>query len=159
MSEIPLTQGKVVLVDDEDFEWLSQWKWLYHGQGYAARNTGKYPCQKTILMHRIIVNVPEDMETDHINHNKLDNRRENLRICTHAENSKNRSIQVNDQSGFKGIYWHKQNHKWVAQISVDGKCLYLGSFDSPKEAARFYDAAVLAYHGDFANPNFEVTYG
>ena len=86
MKEIPLTRGKFALVDDEDYEWLSQWKWYCSTTGYAVRG-----CKNRILyMHREIAKTKPGMLTDHINRNKLDNRKENLRFCSHRENMKNR---------------------------------------------------------------------
>jgi hypothetical protein len=154
MKEIQLTRDKIAIVDDDMFEELSKYKWYYHHTGYATRLS-----HPKIYMHRIVACSPEGMDTDHANGNKLDNRRENLRVCTCSENHRNRVAYHNNTSGYKGVYWRKQSHKWMAQINVNRKFLYLGLFDSPEEAARFYDLAALAYFGDFANTNFEVTYG
>ena len=98
--------------------------------------------------------TPNGMQTDHIDHNGLDNQRENLRICTVAENQRNRKADSDNASGFKGVCFSRKRHKWYAQITVDRKNMHLGSFDSPEEAARFYDLAALAYHGEFARTNF-----
>ena len=96
---------------------------------------------------------PDNMEVDHINGDKLDNRKENLRVCTHRENGKNQKISINNTSGYKGVF---ANHKnWQAVIGVDGKPIYLGTYPSPEKAAEAYDVAAKKYHGDFANLNFK----
>lgn len=152
MKEIKLTQGKVAIVDDADFEWLSQWKWHFHHSGYAAR-TGSRPVQRTIHMHREVNQTPDGLSTDHINGNKLDNRRENLRSCTRAENNRNIGKLANNKSGYKGVHWLKRGRRWQAQTTVAGKRVHLGVFDSAQEAAVAYDAFVLQEHGKFARPN------
>ena len=153
MKEIPLTQGKVTLVDDEDFEYLNQWKWYYDNCGYARRSI-HVPDQGAILMHRAIVQTPDDMETDHINGNKLDNQRTNLRICTMPQNRRNRRAYANNTSGFKGVVWNMSAKKWEAYIRMNIKRIYLGLFADPAEAARAYDKAATQYYGEFANLNF-----
>jgi len=149
-KKIPLTQGKFAIVDDEDYEWLSQWKWAYHptGTGYAIRFIQVAGKQKGVLMHRMILDVPHDMETDHINHNGLDNRRTNLRICSHAENMANKRKYKNNTSGYIGVYWDKERGQWRAQIQGHG--IHLGRFNDVKEAARAYDRAASELHGEFA---------
>jgi len=151
---IPLTQGKVTLVDDEDFEWLNQWKW-YHDKGYAARETasrGK-PQRKRIAMHRLIVDPPPGMETDHRNGDGLDNRRCNLRTCTHKQNSANSGKSASASSRYKGVSWHRQNRKWQSFIGVNGRRKYLGCFRSEEQAARAYNRAALILFGEFARLN------
>lgn len=156
MKEIQLTQDKMAIVDDEDFEWLSKYKWHYQNKGYAERNRsihlGKH---KTILMHREILQVPDGMESDHINGNRLDNRRANLRICTRGENGKNLRKHVDNTSGFKGVSWHKRAKKWIAQITINYKYVYLGLFDDKQVAACAYDKATCKLHREFACTNFQ----
>jgi len=155
MKEIPLTQSKIAIVDDDMFEELSKHKWYFEGR-YAARisslHLGK---QKLIRMHRTICSTPDGMETDHINGDKLDNRRENLRICTRAENSRNKRKRAHNTSGYKGVYWYKQDKKWEAQIEIEGKNIHLGYFEDLLNAARAYDAAAIKLHGSFARTNFQ----
>jgi len=156
-KQIPLTQGKFALVDDEDFEFLSQWKWLYH-KGYAVRNRfigifKKYKKVEHICMHRVIVNTPVGKETDHVNGDKLDNRKENLRICTREQNSRNRKLDIDSTSGFKGVFWMGERQKWRSGIRVNSKFLYLGYFKTALEAAKAYNIAARRYFGRFARLN------
>jgi len=135
VKQIPLTQGKFALVDDEDFEYLNQWKWCFlpsrSGSGYAIRNGGN----SHLMMHRVILNTPSGMETDHINHDKLDNRRSNLRICTKAENNQNRKPYKKNRKGkYKGVYWDEKHGKWRVFLTRNKKQKYLGMFESEEDA-------------------------
>lgn len=104
-------------------------------------------------MHRLLTNAPKGSQVDHINGDKLDNRKINLRVCTHSQNQINRGKQKNNTSGFKGVYPQKQSKKYRAKISVNGKEYHLGYFDCPIEAAKAYNAATLNYHEEFAKLN------
>ena len=157
MKEVGLTQNKVALVDDKDFEYLNQWKWHVlkdYLTYYAARNirlaNGK---QTSIRMHRVILNVPKGMVTDHIDHNGLNNQKANLRICDASENNMNRKSQRNSSSKFKGVFWHKRNKKWSAQLTFKGETNYLGFFNSEKDASLAYDKKAIELFGEFANLN------
>jgi len=157
-KEIKLTQGKVVLVDDEDFEYLNQWKWCVrkdHNTFYALRRGIKSEgilWRKTILMHRDIISTPKRKITDHINGNGLDNRKENLRICNHTESNRNRKLQKNNTSGYKGVHKIKFN-EYRAKIYINGKVKYLGTYNILEEAAKAYNEAALIHHGEFARLN------
>jgi hypothetical protein len=157
--EIPLTQGKVVIVDPEDYEWLSQYNWhavFMHGKWYASRVVCKDGKKCNEFMHRLLLNVPKGKQTDHKNNNGLDNRRSNIRECTCMENQHNQKPRTNLKSSqFKGVHWHKRDLKWVAGIKVNGKRKDLGEFDSEINAAVTHDLAAIKYFGEFANLNFK----
>lgn len=123
MKKIKLTQNKYALVDDLDFKWLNQWKWTY-GKGYAYRKKDS----KTTYMHRLINNTPEGFETDHINRNKLDNRRENLRTVTNSQNKLNTNLQKNNKSGYRGIWWESNRQKYKVQIRIHNRTIELGRY-------------------------------
>jgi hypothetical protein len=152
MKEIQLTQGKIAIIDDEDYEFLSQWKWCYYKTGYAIRSAYNKETKRrySILMHRVIMHTPDGMDTDHINHNTLDNRKSNLRICTHSQNQMNKHKQSNNTSGHTGVSWHKRNHQWQAQIKLNGKYISLGFHDDIDEAIDAYDMKARELFGEFA---------
>jgi len=140
MKTIELTQGKVALVDDEDFENLNQYKWRAHKVGnvfYAEGNTRRIKLQRTkIRMHREITNAPKGMDVDHIDGDGLNNCRSNLRAITHRQNLQNQHVKKS--SAFPGVCWHKAIGKWQAQIRINGKKKYLGLFNIEAEAYNAY---------------------
>ena len=156
-KEIILTQGKVAIVDDEDYDYLNQWKWFAsnrNGKFYVVRNITVSKNKKTIIyMHRIIMKPPLGMIVDHINHDTFDNRKINLRICTHAENMRNSKININNKSGYKGVSYQENRNNYRAQIKFNNKTINIGDFIDPIDAARAYNAAALKYHGEFAHLN------
>jgi len=161
MKTIPLTQGKFAIVDDDDFNWLNQWKW------YAAKDgLSWYVCRGrlSIKMHREILGLKkgDGKETDHKNGNGLDNRRCNLRICTRAENVRNMQKDNNCTSKYKGVHWQKgeirkgkqYKGKWASQIVYNYKHIYLGLFNNEIDAAFAYDKAAKELFGEFVYLNF-----
>jgi hypothetical protein len=160
MKEILLTQGQVALVDDQDFEWLLKYKWYAqwntdtcsYGAARSIRENGK---KKTVLMHRAIMNARPNQQVDHRNHNTLDNRRENLRLCTHGENQHNQRPQIGCSSKYKGVSWHKARNKWVVYIHLNDQQFHLGCFADEVEAAHVYDDAAHKMFGEFAFTNFQ----
>lgn len=155
MKSIPLSKGKFALVDDGDYDWLNQWKWSYMTVGYAVRFERTSLGKKAITMHALIMNTPPGMHTDHINGNKLFNLRSNLRVCTHAENQRNKRKYKNNTSGYKGVFLHRKSNKWIAKIVVNKLQIHLGYFTDATMAARAYDDADKKYNGEFAMLNFE----
>ena len=152
-----------VLYDAEDEDKINKHTW-YIKKEYKSSNiysAAAYFLGGTLRMHRLIMNTPKGMHTDHINGNPLDNRKENLRICTPAQNSRNRRKNKNNKSGFKGVKrccgsWYEGTIKWMASINFEGKRMHLGVYDIPEEAARAYDAKAIELHGEFAQTNFPI---
>jgi hypothetical protein len=155
MKEIPLTQGKVVIVDDDMYEYLSQWSWYWTGH-YAARGERSGRLQKLFLMHRVVLQAPEGTQVDHINMNKLDCRRVNLRLATRSQNNANRNMHRNNSCGFKGVSWSGNSLKnpYKAEIKIFGHKIYLGCFTTAEDAARAYDQKAKELFGEFARTNF-----
>lgn len=161
MKEIPLTQGKVALVDDEDYAIVLRWKWcLSRGQGglkYAIHSIRANGHLTTIPMHRVILRLYQGRVCDHINGDGLDNRKANLRLCTQQQNTYNQRARRVSATGYKGPYLHKGG-LWKSSITVNGKTKYLGYWQTARQAALIYDAAARQYFGEFARLNFpEVT--
>jgi len=161
--EIPLTKGHVAIVDADDYPLVSAHKWRanekYRVDGALcvhAMRTIKVDGKETAqFLHRLLMNAPSGAQVDHIDGNGLNNTRANLRLCTNAENGRNRRIQTNGSSRFKGVGWHKKDRKWSARIKVNGKLIWLGCFADEMSAAKAYDAAAETHFGAFARKNFE----
>ncbi len=153
MKTIPLTKGAVAIVDDEDYPRLSAYKWHLAGSGYAVRFEGARGHQKAIYLHRQLIGAEKGQEVDHVNTDKLDDRRCNLRICTRSQNMINTILRVTNKSGFKGVHWLKRERKWYASIRVSYRKVPLGYFDNPTDAARAYNAGAIKYFGEFAHLN------
>lgn len=156
MKEIPLTRGLVALVDDADYEWLSQFKWHAASTGYAARTISdatKKSRYRSIYMHRLILNIVDEPKTlcDHADGSRLNNQRNNLRSCSASQNSCNRGAQRNSRSGFKCVT-KGSSGRWYAYIQDSGKKKNLGSFSSPEEAFSAYCEAARKIHGEFFRP-------
>ena len=152
--EIPLTQGQVAIIDAEDWELVKGYNW----RAVYSKKTRSYYAdtviywdgkQQGILMHRLIMNAPNEMMVDHRNHNTLDNRKCNLRLCTHAQNKCNTLKYATNTSGYKGV--SRNGNKWQANIKVHQVRHYLGTFDTPEIAHAAYCAAALTLHGEFAH--------
>lgn len=140
MREVPLTRGRVALVDDEDYEEVARYKWCYMTAGYAARSVVKEKKRWLLYMHREILKPPKGKHVDHVNGDTLDNRRSNLRLATHAENMRNsKKLSKNNTSGYKGVAFDRSTGNWKAYISVDGKLKHLGRFSTAEAASECYE--------------------
>lgn len=161
MKRIPLTQGKFALVDDCDFEALTEHKWFFLAVGYAVRNAKKSDvpgiyrrgCYRgMIYMHRAILDARPKQEVDHINFDKLDNRRCNIRIASSRQNKCNRPLKRNNTSGFTGVSWAKRERRWVAFIHAEvGRHKVVGYFRDKHAAYAARCAAAKKCYGEFAN--------
>lgn len=153
MKEIKLTQGFVSIVDDEDFEELSKYKWQYAG-GYAVRSISwAFGRQPLTRIHVQIMGKIEGLEIDHISGDKLDNRRENLRHVTAAQNQYNRKPNRGGSSRYKGVNWYKAGKKWHSSIKAGGKTRHLGYYYIERDAAMAYNEAAARLFGEYARLN------
>ena len=153
MKEIKLTQGKVTLVDDEDFEVLNQFKWCAAKRGnafYAERTIMVGEKKECVLMHCVILNRKG---IDHRDHDGLNNQKGNLRFCTVSENAMNNRKRENTSSIYKGVHFHKRDKKWLASIKINGKTIHLGYFASETDAALAYNKKAIELFCEFANLN------
>ncbi len=148
--KIPVTQGKFTVVDPVDYALFGGVKWYTSSDGYAVRGRPGSCGREKLILHREILAAPRGMEVDHINGDKLDNRRCNLRLATRAQNSFNRK-PVNAASGFKGVYF--QDGRYKAALQFQRRTVHLGHYDTAKEAAHAYNEAATEYYGDFASLN------
>lgn len=169
MKEIKLGKSSyVALVDDEDFEYLNQWKWQSNKKGnliYVVRRElldDKYANgnRKTtkVSMHRVIMNLTDKkMFVDHINHNGLDNQRSNLRNANSIQNSLNKRKCKAKSSKYKGVCWGAFVSRWRVGLHLGKKYKHIGQYDCEIEAAKAYDSAATFYFGEFAYLNFPLT--
>lgn len=155
MKRIELTKGKYTLVDDEDFEFLNQWRWYAQKCSrtfYAMRK--EMPSRITICMHRQILDLNNSkLEPDHKDHDGLNNQRSNLRIATRQQNLFNKSSEKNSTSKFKGVHFHKKNRNWRAMITFNGNKKHIGCYSNEQEAATAYNEWAVKLFGEFANLN------
>ncbi|OGG08966.1 hypothetical protein A2154_05200 [Candidatus Gottesmanbacteria bacterium RBG_16_43_7] len=147
MKYINVARKYKTIVDDEEFEYLNTYKWTLK-KGYAVAKL----CNRSgfLMMHKFIVFYPKSLTIDHINRNKLDNRKSNLRVCTQLQNNFNKPRQRNNESGYKGVCWDKKAQKWRAAISVNRRYFWLGYYDSKNQAAMAYNLAAKKHHREFA---------
>lgn len=151
---IPLTKGASMLVNEADVPLLGSQAWQLSTHGYAHRK--RWDGEKVIgeFAHRLIMSAKRGEIVDHINRDPLDNRRENLRFVDHSTNLANAGPRVDNTSGYRGVYWHSRAGKWMSQASLHKKLTYLGLFVEKEDAARAYDAALLAHYGPNTGTNF-----
>jgi len=148
MKELPVNRGFVALVDDEDFDRFCHLRFQeYRGYAFTTINKKRAP------LHRMILASPPGMFTDHINGNRMDNRKCNLRIATRTESARNAKVRKDSVSGVRGVRFHAETRRWNAKIQVDKKRFSLGWFDTKEEAHAAYCEAAKKYHGEFARFN------
>jgi len=153
--EIELSQGYVAKVDAEDYKWLNQRKWhvaIICGTPRAAHTiNNEHGKTVHLYMSRVILEARKGFVVDHIDHDALNNQRDNLRECTKTQNRQNsRKQKRHTSSQFKGVFWEKRRQKWVARIVIDKRRIYIGQFDDELDAARSYNDAALEHFGEFA---------
>lgn len=153
-TKIQLTKGKFAIVDRDDYEELSQHKWYFHSKGYAVRDTGGRKNRHSIMMHQEVMN---SKWIDHINRNKLDNRKSNLRKATPSQNQANHPKRMNNTSGYIGVSETPQQ-RFHAYIENNYKRINIGYFRTAKEAAIARDIVAKKLHGDYASLNFKETH-
>lgn len=155
-KEITLSRGMKALVDDEDFDKINAFKWYVGSEGYPQRSIFS---QKTVQrMHVLIMLTPKGMVTDHVNGIKTDNRKENLRVCTQAQNTRNSKVRKSNKSGYKGVVKQEnQTNRPYSTYIRSGKIhILIGSYKTPEDAARAYDLEAIKMHGEFACVNFPI---
>lgn len=152
MTHIDVGSGCIALIDDEDFHRVSPYPWRIRSDGYVQRTWMIHGGANYELLHRFITNAGQDEIVDHENTDRWDCRKENLRIATLSQNSANRSFP----GPWKGIFEHEG--KWKARIKINQQNIYLGSFQTPEEAAYAYDVAAKKLFGEFARVNFSERY-
>jgi len=147
MAVLTLADGSQTLVDDDVLRDMISEPLSSHTAGYVKHGSNGY-------LHRTIMKAPHGLHVDHINGNKRDNRRENLRLYTPTQNQWNNGRRSHNTSGYKGVYFCKFTNRWRAEIRFHNKCIKIGRFDTAELAARAYDTAALQYHGIYARLNF-----
>jgi len=155
--DIPLNQGKYAKIDKEDLALIENRSWTY-SQGYAVCTApGNWKHQRVISMHRRILDLTDKkIHVDHINHDGLDNRRQNIRVCTHSQNLKNRNLSSNNTSGYHGVYFLKSSGTWYARIIVNGLLIHLGHYAEKEDAIAARMKAEKKFFGEFRNVNLNL---
>ncbi len=155
-KEILLTTGHVALVDDEDCDWLTQWKWSANPRPhtvYAQRRQVQNHIATTIYMHQQIMQPPHGLEVDHADGNGLNNTRGNLRLCNRQQQEWNRRAQRRGISGYKGVHWDKNSKLWRVGLVANGVYYSAGYFRNAVDGALAYNQLAIAIHGEFARLN------
>lgn len=157
ICKLILSKGKITIIDSIDYELLSKYKWhICHDYAVTNRkaiDANGHLKRRLIYLHKFIINPPKGMEVDHINGNKLDNRRCNLRIATRSQNQINTKKISGCTSKYRGVSWHKSAKKWRAQIQINGKKIPIGIFIDEIDAALAYNKKAIEYFGEFPRLN------
>jgi hypothetical protein len=148
---IPLTRGAFAIVDQADYEMLRHWNWCLSSDGYAVRGFNRFPLCR---MHRMLMLPDPGVQVDHVNRNKLDNRRCNLRLATPSQQNCNQACPQRGTSRHKGVHFYERDRVWIAAIQVRRMRYTVGRFTDESSAARAYDRAARQHHGVFAVLNF-----
>ena len=158
MKQIKLSQGKVAFVDDEDYEYLNQFRWYackahLRDAYYVSRSERIEGKRKTIKMHREIMNAPKGMDVDHKDGDGLNNQRSNLRVCTRSQNIINSKKVIGTTSKYIGVSWSVSHNRWRVYLRVNNKQKFLGQFKTELEAGIIYNIVARRYYGEFVRPN------
>lgn len=148
--KIPLTQGQVALVDAGDAPMLLKHKWCCNRKGYATAHKVINGKRTNIYMHRLILDVKNGGCVDHINRDRSDNRRCNLRLANYSQNNIHRSGHSNGTSKYKGVYLPTNRNRWIARVGYKGKTFHIASCKEEEDAAIYYNVAAQIFYGDFA---------
>jgi hypothetical protein len=152
IAYVPLTQGYEAVIDAADVPLVEGYSWkavVGSRRVYAATQVGGRKNKTDIRMHRLIMEAPTGVDVDHIDHNGINNRRKNMRLCTRSENLQNQRKRLDNTSGFKGVNYYKRTGRWRAYIMRDSKERHLGYFDTPEEAYDAYCKASEELHGEY----------
>lgn len=154
---ISLNKGNCTIVDNDEYEKFGNLTWFicngYAKRSFRLKSVERSKSNRQAHLHREILNAPKGMCIDHINGDKLDNRKSNLRLCTNQENIRNSKVMIKNTSGFKGVSWMKSKSKWRARIKVNMREIHLGLFASKLDAVRCYNKGAKRYFSDFAYIN------
>lgn len=152
IAYVPLTQGYEAVIDASDVAIVKAYTWkatVDTRRVYATTNVGGRENKTGMRMHRLIMDAPDGVDVDHIDHNGINNRRNNMRLCTRSENLQNQRKRIDNTSGFKGVHYYKRTGRWRAYIMLEGKERHLGYFDTPELAYDAYCTASKELHGDY----------
>jgi len=154
VKHLPLPHNRVAQVDDEDYPQVCSYTWVVNGHGYVVSFPEGNDRGRILSLHRFLLYPDPGQHVDHINGDKLDNTRANLRLVSARTNIWNKPPTTRQSSAYKGVHWHAPQGRYVARITVNGKRRYLGYFTDPTFAAQVYDAAVARWRDDHAYRNF-----
>lgn len=152
VAYVPLTKGYEAVIDAADVPLVGQYNWCAAVKPhtvYARRTDGSTGKERTVLLHRVLMGEPDGLEVDHRDGDGLNNRRDNLRVATNAQNQHNQRTRNDNSSGFKGVSWYGRGKKWQVRIKLNGKQRHIGYHATPEEAHAAYAAASERLHGDF----------